>query len=164
MILKRKKENLKNYLESFNPEHLYSVIQFFEWFECCEDLITPIQQWLSAKIEEFAAEKRRARQRFEAAGRPNVTDEERKAFENAPCIDDVPERDRHRWVDIPEPHRPRIVVGFCPKCSSTMVGDVMPQCETKVTGRHFYSECTTCTYYTEIFEGRKGRYIEMKGG
>lgn len=159
-----RKEKIKEYCESFNPEHLYSVIQFFEWFECCEDLMAPIQDFLSTKIKEIAAIKRRGRQAFERAGMPLVTDEEKEAITRAPCIDDVPERERHRWVEIPEPHKSEIVVGFCPKCSSTMVGDVMPQCEAKDTGRHFYSECTVCPYYTEIFKGRKGRYIEIKGG
>lgn len=164
MTLKRKKENLKHYLESFNPEHLYSVIQFFEWFECCQDLIAPIQKFLATKIEEIAAVKRQARKKFLEAGMPNMSEEDRAAVKDAPCIDDVPERERHKWVTIPEPTKPVVVVGFCPKCTSTMVGDVMPRCESEVTGRHFYSECTVCSYYTEIFKGRKGRYIEMKGG
>ena len=163
MTLKRKKENLKHYLESFNPEHLYSVIQFFEWFECCEDLIAPIQEFLSTKIKEIAGIKRRARHSFERADMPFVTDEQREEFKNSPCIDDVPEREQHKWVDVPEPTKPRVVVGFCPKCTSTMVGEPMPQCESTDTGRHFYSECTVCSYYTEVFEGRKGRYIEIKG-
>lgn len=161
-----KKSKIKEYCESFNAQHLFSVMQFFEWFECCQDLIEPIQQFLDTQTKEIATEKRRARERFEEAGMPNMTDAERQAYVEAPCIDKVDEfgemlePEKH----IHEPQRPFIVVGFCPKCSSTMVGEVVPSCEADETGRHFYSECTACTYYTEIFKGRKGRFIEVKGG
>lgn len=116
--------------------------------------------------------KRRARQMFEFADMPLVTDEEKQAYKDAaPCIekanDDPTDPLEDFWrkePQIADPPRLRVVVGFCPKCGSTMVGDAMPQCEAKDTGRHFYSECTVCPYYTEIFKGRKGRFIEMKGG
>lgn len=165
MNLKRKKENLLHYLESFDKTHLYTVIQFFEWFECCEDLMEPIQQYLDRNIKEIAAIKRRARQQFEVAGMPAMSDDELEVYKNAPCIDKVddmgamPEGEKY----IHEPQRPSVTVGFCPKCTSTMVGEVVPDCESQETGRHFYSECTACTYYTEIFKGRKGRFIEIKG-
>jgi formate dehydrogenase maturation protein FdhE len=128
-------------------------------------LIAPIQEHQDRNIKEIAAIKRRARIQFEAAGMPLVTDEEREVYMNAPCIDKVdemgaiPEGEKY----IHEPQRPFVTVGFCPKCTSRMVGEVVPLCETEESGRHFYSECTACTYYTEIFKGRKGRYIEMKG-
>jgi hypothetical protein len=164
MNLKRKKENLLHYIESFNKEHLYSVIQFLEWFECCEDLIEPIQQYLDRNVKEIAAIKRRARQQFDTAGMPLVTDEEREVYMNAPCMDKVNERGEMLEPEKHfEPQRPYITVGFCPKCNSTMVGEVVPHCEAEESGRHFYSECTTCTYYTEIFKGRKGRYLEVRG-
>ncbi len=164
-----KKENIKDYCESFDPQHLFSVIQFLEWFECCEDLATHIQAFLDSKGKELATIKRRARQQFERAGMPLVTEEERENYLNAPCIEATDPSDplddfyRHepQIADLPQL---QVVVGFCPKCSSTMVGEVLPHCEAEETGRHFYSECTSCSYYTEIFKGRKGRFIEMKGG
>jgi len=164
-----RKENIAGYCESFNPQHLYSVMQFLEWFGCCEDLIAPIQAFLDSKTKELATLKRKARQEFEKAGMPQVTDEEKQVYKDAaPCIEKVDPLDPldDFWRSEPqfaEPPRLRVVVGFCPKCTSTMVGDVLPNCETEETGRHFYSECTTCRYYTEIFKGRKGRFIEIKG-
>lgn len=167
-----RKEKIKEYCESFNPQHLYSVMQFFEWFECCEDLIGPIQAFIDSKTRELARMKRRARQEFERAGMPRVTEEEKAVYKAAaPCIEEAnddpldPLEDFWRTEpQIAEPPKLPVVVGFCPKCSSTMVGDALPACESEKTGRHFYSECTTCSYYTEIFKGRKGRFIEMKGG
>ncbi|GAG34327.1 unnamed protein product [marine sediment metagenome] len=166
MNLKSKKENLLDYLEAFDKTHLYTVIQIFEWFECCEDLIDRIQGYVDANVKEIAAIKRRARQQFEVAGMPLVTDEERENYMNAPCMDKVDERGEMLEPEkhIHEPQRPFVTVGFCPKCTNRMVGEVVPSCESEETGRHFYSECTNCTYYTEIFKGRKGRYLEVKGG
>lgn len=165
-----RKENITDYCESFDPQHLFSVIQFFEWFECCEDLIAPIQAFLDSKAKELATLKRRARREFEQAGMPHVSEEEAATYKAAsPCIEKAdpsdPLDDYYRSEpQFAEPPRLGIVVGFCPKCSSTMVGQSIPHCESEATGRHFYSECTACSYYTEIFKGRKGRYIETKGG
>jgi hypothetical protein len=162
-----KKQNILDYCESFDPQHLFSVIQFLEWFECCEDLIDPIQQYLNTKGKELARIKRRARQQFEREGMPLVTDDEAVAYRNTPCIDETDPDDPldDHWRKEPQfAEPPKLpVVGFCPKCTSTLVGMVLPDCEVGQTGRHFYSECTACGYYTEIFKGRKGRYIEIKG-
>lgn len=169
-----KKQELREYCESFDPTHLYTVMQFFEWFGCCEDLIGEIQAFLNTQIKEIAHIKRRARQQFEVAGMPLVTDEERETYLKSPCVDEEtgndtfmsPGREQGEILHdrMQEPQTLKVVVGFCPKCSSTMVGGPLPTCESDETGRNFYSECTTCTYYTEIFKGRKGRYIEVKGG
>lgn len=169
-----KKQKIKEYCESFDPTHLYTVIQFFEWFECCEDLIDEIQAFLNTKVKEIAHIKRRARHQFERAGLPLVSDAERETYLKAPCIDEadaadvglMPGREEGEILHerLQEPQTLTVVVGFCPKCSSTMVGGPMPTCESDETGRTFYAECTACTYYTEIFKGRKGRYIEIKGG
>lgn len=162
-------KNINEYCESFDPQHLFTVIQFLEWFECCENLIAPIQGFIDSKSKELAGIKRRARQQFERAGMPLVTDEEAAVYRDAPCIDETDPSDSldDAWRKEPqfaEPPRLIQVVGFCPKCNSTMVGQSIPECESKTTGRHYYSECTACPYYTEIFKGRKGRYIEVKGG
>lgn len=174
MNVSDKKLRIKQYCQSFNPTHLYTVIQFFEWFECCEDLIPLVQAFINSQIKEIARIKRRARQQFERAGMPLVTDEERETYLKAPCLDEETGNDTvmepgRENIEIlhertQEPQTLSIVVGFCPKCSSTMVGTPLPPCESDETGRHFYSECTACRYYTEIFKGRKGRYIEIKGG
>lgn len=163
-----RKENINDYCESFDPQHLFSVIQFFEWFECCQDLIAPVKAFLDSKAKELATMKRKAREQFEAAGMPFVTDEQAAVYKDAaPCIEALDPSDPldDHWRKEPQiAEPPRLpVVGFCPKCTSTMVGTVLPHCEGENTGRHFYSECTACTYYSEIFKGRKGRYIEMKG-
>lgn len=173
MNVSDKKLRIKQYCSGFDPTHLYTVIQFFEWFECCEDLIPLVQGFIDSRIKEIAAIKRRARQQFEVAGMPLVSDAERKAYLEAPCLNEETADDRvmqpgihegqiieERMQELPELNA---VVGFCPKCTSTMVGTPLPACETDESGRHFYSECTTCTYYTEIFKGRKGRYLEVRG-
>ena len=169
-----KKQRIFQYCQSFDPTHLYTVIQFFEWFECCEDLIPLVQGYINSQIKQIARIKRRAREQFEKAGMPLMSDEEREIYLNAPCLDE--ETADHRVMQpgqeegqilherMQEPQTFNVVVGFCPKCNSTMVGSPMPPCESDETGRHFYSECTVCPYYTEVFKGRKGRYIEIKGG
>ena len=174
MNVSDKKKRITQYCQSFDPTHLYTVIQFFEWFECCEDLIPLVQGFIDSQIKEIASIKRRARLQFERAGLPLVSDEERENYLNAPCLDE--ETADHRVLQagqeegqvvherIQEPQTLNAVVGFCPKCNSTMVGTPVTHCETDESGRHFYSECTSCSYYSEIFKGRKGRYIEVKGG
>ncbi len=105
---------------------------------------------------------------------PLISDEERETYLKAPCLDKEtadhrvmePGQEEHQILHerTQEPQTLNVVVGFCPKCNSTMVGTPLPPCETDESGRHFYSECTACTYYTEVFKGRKGRYIEIRGG
>lgn len=149
---------IEEYAQGIDPQHLFEIINFFEHYGCCEDLIAPLKNYLAGLTKELADIKRRARQQFEIAGRPLLEDGEEIDFsymdDPTPCA----EREIKE-----EPTRPQVVIGFCPKCNSTMVGDVVPPCESEESGRHFYSECTVCRYYTEIFKGRKGRYIEIKG-
>jgi len=151
---------IEEYAKGIDPQHLFEIINFFEAYGCCEDLIAPLKNYLAGLTRELADIKRRARQQFEVAGRPLMEEGEELDFsymdDPSPCMEERAAREE-------EPPRPQVVVGFCPKCTSTMVGEVLPHCEADVTGRHFYSECTACRYYTEIFKGRKGRFIEIKG-
>lgn len=151
-------EDLEEYALGIDPAHLFTVINFFQAYGCCEELIEPIQKYLDGLTKELAAIKRRARLKFEVSGRPLM--EEGEEIEFRDDEDGLPCAERGKKE---EPPRPVVVVGFCPKCGSTMKGDAVPPCESETTGRHFYSECTACTYYTEIFMGRKGRFIEVKG-
>lgn len=168
------KKKFINYLSGFNPTHLYTVLQILTRYQCCEEIIEPIQQYLQDQINEIAKIKRRARQQFERAGMPLVTDEEREVYRRAPCLDE--ETADHRVMEpgqleheiiherIQEPQTLNVVVGFCPKCNSPMVGNPIPPCESDESGRHFYAECTTCSFYKEIFKGRKERYTEKTNG
>jgi hypothetical protein len=55
------------------------------------------------------------------------------------------------------------IVGLCPKCGSIMKGTPMSSCEKARSGRHFYHECQTCTYYKEVFK-RRNKFREVEGG
>ena len=51
----------------------------------------------------------------------------------------------------------------CPRCDELMQGIRMPACEVRRTGRAYYKECSSCTYYAEIFV-KDGVEVEIKGG
>lgn len=55
------------------------------------------------------------------------------------------------------------IVGICPRCGSPVHGEGLPRCELQKSGRVFYKECLTCTYYSELFR-RGNEYIEIEGG
>lgn len=54
------------------------------------------------------------------------------------------------------------VIGSCPKCGDELRGMSLRGCEQSKTGRHFYKECRSCGYYSEVFKKRK-RFIEVEG-
>jgi hypothetical protein len=55
------------------------------------------------------------------------------------------------------------VIGLCPVCEGALHGQVIPKCEQKKSGRIFYKECQSCTYYAEMF--RKGTELsQVEGG
>ena len=64
---------------------------------------------------------------------------------------DYPERKKGN-SKYREPMQPKVVIGFCPSCNSQLVGTPLKGCETKKTGRYFYKECSSCSYYAEIFK------------
>jgi len=53
-------------------------------------------------------------------------------------------------------------IGIC-SCGGLIVGAQLPGCESRDTGRIFYKECSSCSYYSELFhDGDK--YREVEGG
>ena len=55
-------------------------------------------------------------------------------------------------------------IGFCPRCGSAVIGaPVTCEDNKKMSGRHFYKECTVCPYYSEIFK-KRNKFIEKEGG
>lgn len=76
--------------------------------------------------------------------------------------EEVEEAERRRLEEILT-HKYGTVVGFCPKCGDTMTGHPTKICEKTKTGRQFHKECSSCTYYVEIW--KKGdKFIETEGG
>ena len=52
------------------------------------------------------------------------------------------------WIVEPLPMPP---VKMC-ECGGIISGMPLPGCETKTTGRFFYSECDTCSYWVELIK------------
>ena len=132
-------KNVHRYLGAFSMECRYAIHQFLSWFDVDHKMEATV--WSLLKSSELE----RARQAEE------LTDPDRR-------------RDRRRGkFYVVEPRPLEIVVGICPKCNGKLLGEPQPSCETRVSGRVFYKECSTCTYYVETIK-KDNKYIELEGG
>jgi hypothetical protein len=69
---------------------------------------------------------------------------------------------RRKRVPIPEIPPLGLMVGICPKCGEALMGESMPACETRESGRLFLKVCASCTYYSELFR-KSGGLTEIEG-
>jgi len=51
----------------------------------------------------------------------------------------------------------------CPKCGKNLMGMPITGCAAEDNKRHFYKECSSCSYYSEIIR-KRNKYIEVEGG
>lgn len=55
------------------------------------------------------------------------------------------------------------IIGFCPRCGSTLGGQPCGGCKKLKFDRVFMKECSSCDYYSEIFR-RGNKHFEVEGG
>jgi hypothetical protein len=136
-------KELDKYMGAFDPLVPPSVLQFLQHFKCCDDLQTALEKWQEDNLEEkrVAAEAHlHAKKDYEDYVRGGKAEEKNYTVT-----------------------RPQTIIGFCPKCNSKLMGEPVPGCESKKSGRHFYAECSACNYYYEIFKIRN-KYKKSEGG
>jgi hypothetical protein len=129
------------YLASFSQEGVSSALQIMDIFGCCDELKNYLELQRKRTEEEAIKITKEREARGEIVERP--CDGRGKVKEEVPPL--------------------KIVVGFCPRCNSKMVGTPVWGCAKDGNDRHFYKECTACTYYSEIFK-KRNIFIEKEGG
>jgi formate dehydrogenase maturation protein FdhE len=138
-------KKLDNYFDSFDPKIQEGVRQALEYFKCCDETLELLNDLKAEDLE---------LQRV-AAEDSAKEDTERSAAWRAVA--------KGKKIKIEEPQKITTVVGLCPRCSTTLVGTMIPSCEKEHSDRVFYKECTACSYYSEIFKKRNKHY-EVEGG
>jgi len=138
------------YTESFDDDTLHAVKQFFEVFECCNDLEGEVGRIIKTRQEE-------ARMYAENKGK-----KEKKHIDKLKTEYEQTELMANEDKFPGEP-KPLPVIGFCPKCKSKMGGAWVANCETRKSGRFFVRECSACSYHAEIFK-KRNKYYEVEGG
>jgi hypothetical protein len=139
--------NVKRYSETFSRDVISSVNQYLSVFKCCGDL----NDALSAITSEWLALDRKEAERLGGIAEANKARRSGKA----------PRKTNNDGIQEMAPLL--VVIGDCPRCGSNLKGEPMPQCEKDKSGRHFYAECSACTYHYEIFK-KRNKYAKMEGG
>jgi len=138
-------EELKTFATAFELQSLYAVKQFLERFGWNGDATALMQELLDGIENE-------RRVHAESMTTTNSKYEEKK-------------RKMAAMEEGPDPGRPRVVVGFCPRCGDKMVGEPVNECQSKRKRRRsFYKECTTCPYYAEVWVHKNKHYETEEGG
>jgi hypothetical protein len=137
--------DFSKYCDSFDRKVVEGIAQFLEVFGDCNGL----QGKLKKRLEFHMEEDRNAA----ITGRKSIDE----MLAKKGCSEKKPQ------PQIQEPEIPRMVVGFCPRCGKRVVGGPVKKCEYERTRRYFYKECTSCTYYSEIFH-RRNIFTEVEGG
>ena len=130
MLDKRKLRLAKEIVEVYSSKHLYSVIQWMEFGECCPEIVVFLKKRIETQTIEYTVEERK---------------EQEKTLEKRALRDEKVSESRkmnHRMIPL---------LAICPDCRDPMQGFIHPHCEMVKTGRFFYAECTKCAYYNEIF-------------
>jgi hypothetical protein len=130
------KINVYNYVRGFERHQIDAVIQFLEVFGGNDKLLG----WLKAFTEsqESPSYPRRPKRPVKTAKQIHIDQDEFKT-------------------------RMMRVIGSCPRCGSNLMGLNLGGCEEEKSKRHYYKECSSCTYYAEIFK-RGNKFYEMEGG
>lgn len=134
--------NVRNYIAGFNGNSQYAIQQFLEWFSVDRKLERIV--WSTIKRREIGARRRSEQLAARRRKRPLESELDRMSRE------------------VPGEPRPMAPVGVC-SCGGLVTGEPLPGCEVRLTGRVFYRECSSCTYYSELFKVDK-EYKEIEGG
>lgn len=143
-------KNVRQYIGCFDMQTRYAIQQFLQWFNVDRKLERII--WAILRKSEITRQKE-----AEVLGRERQRELAAKA-EGRPYHPD-------RRI-VREPDKITLIVDFCPKCGSPMVGMPVRSCRQNSSyfgAPVFYKECSACTHYIEIFK-KKNKYIEVGGG
>lgn len=139
-------DRAREYFAGFDPRLLPSVLQSLEYFQCCPEVIDVLSQLEVERLES-------ARKLSERKG----------AHIRARTGGVVGTPSGRVMRQVPEPQPLTVVVGFCPRCGSSVMGEPLSACERQKNKRVFYKECSSCSYYAEVFQ-RGNKYVEIEEG
>lgn len=165
-------KDVRRYAMGHSEEAIGGAHQFLEYFGCCPELekmlADLIDEWHEmnrerAEMLRFNAELVRRRETDEVIKLGFQRDRAKTVSTRKPCKKEQVEEEK-RIVEAPPLF---VVIGKCPACDGDLVGEPVPMCERKKSGRNFYAECKSCTYYYEVFYKKKRnkyKYIKIEGG
>lgn len=135
--------DLEHYTAAMNRECLPQILQFLQLFEWDKKA----ERALEYLIRKYPA---------------GITIRSKKITPKQKALEVRIEKEAaYEWDD---PQLP-FVLGLCPECGELMRGLAIPACESRVSARVFYKECTVCPYYSEIFwDEEKQESKEIEGG
>jgi hypothetical protein len=134
--------DFKRYCETHTDDTLDSVLQFLEVFIKEHKLTSAVRGILKARVEHRAEAIKKQKSATRESEKEEAVKVERR--EQPPLV---------------------IPINVCPKCGSMMMGEPSPGCESKSSGRVFYTECSACKYYYEIFQNKRTKkYKKIEGG
>ena len=148
--------DMARWLKSATADELFRINQTLGMIDTNCPTVAELRELLSTLVEDDMSRSRRMA--LEAAHKVK-TGQSRRVTVKAP-----PEKQGPLQPPPIKDNIPQMPVGLCPRCDKVVKGYPMPGCESKKTGRIFYKECTSCSYYSEIFQKRKNRYTEVEGG
>jgi hypothetical protein len=134
------------YAASFDSKMLSSVAQWLEVFEGDPELLDQIRIEIESRRQNEHDAVQKMMKAQEAASKRY---KQKELMEEE---DGFPGEPRH----LP-------IMGLCPKCNAPMGGMFMAGWETEKSGRLFYRECSSCSYYAELYKKRR-KYKEVEGG
>jgi hypothetical protein len=137
-------KQIKTFLQTQDSQTLAAMQQLLEWHGGAKRLERILWATLEAERIALTDDSIQNRMEYELARKQHEQDVE------------------DGKVEIVQPPL-HVVIGLCGRCQSKVYGEIVPECETKLTGRVFYKECAQCSYYAEIFK-RRNSYYEIEGG
>ena len=158
MHLEFTKDNVFEYTQGIDENVLSVALGLLRVFGCCPKLL----EVLESIEEEHYEEMRIVAEALAISKRQQdeTAEKKKKLMQHHPRV----KPSKPVKSKIKELHKLQVVIGFCPKCGSKVVGEPMPTCESEKTKRTFYKECVSCDYFSEIFQVKGNRYKEVEGG
>lgn len=148
------REDVQKYAEAHTEQVKTGVLQFLSHFKCaCGPVLEFLSEWKQADLE-------MKRVAAVEAGR-------RRGVGPLPGRDKSKKRKPNQNT-YSEPPAPKVCVGICPRCGQDLLGRPQPMCSKQEGSRFgkrvFYKECSSCTYYSEVFQQRPKKHVEVEGG
>lgn len=174
-VLERNGIDMEKYLESFDSQSLFSLMQYLEVTEADKELEGYLRLRLTPPEKYEAGEGD-----IKLARGPN--DEESRAIAAGVSSDCAEKKDRsaarprrgRRGKGRKKQEKPTFVwgkikvsdglipIGPC-ACGGVLAGVHVQHCEFQESGRFYYKECNTCEYYREVLI-IDGKFIERGEG
>lgn len=143
--------DVKQLIKVYSPQQLAAAAIILEHFPLYKPLTDYFKQYKQDIIDDRMERSLAIQNRVSSHRKKQAT---RKRLE---------ESGRLKPEEIVEPRPANTILGLCPRCGEPLGGLPVPPCETKNTGRIFLKECTSCTYYSELFKDGK-TFTEKEGG